>query len=98
MNPDLQMFIVKKLYLAGVDPLILNKKKKLPSKCVSRNFPEIAEYMKQQGIDDNHLMRIIFLIKYKPYINLFIYLNLYLTIRGKKSTKETRTTEANQTT
>ena len=59
-NPDLQMFIVKKLYEAGVDPLIRNKKKKLPSKCVSRKFPEIAGYMKQQGKENSNSMQSIF--------------------------------------
>ena len=62
INPDLQMFIVKKLYVAGVNPFIMNKKKKLPSKCVSRKFQEIAEYMKQQGRDNNYSLRIIFVI------------------------------------
>lgn len=42
-NRDFQMFVVQKLLQSGVNPLILNKKKKLASKCVPKLFPQLTE-------------------------------------------------------
>lgn len=42
-NREFQMFVVNILLQAGVNPLILNKKKKLASKCVPKSFPQLSE-------------------------------------------------------
>lgn len=42
-NRDFQMFVVQKLLQTGVNPLILNKKKKVASKCVPKSFPQLTE-------------------------------------------------------
>ncbi|XP_065937230.1 TPR and ankyrin repeat-containing protein 1 isoform X2 [Magallana gigas] len=45
-NQEFQMLVVDTLLQKGVNPLILNKKRKLASRCVSNSFQRLSEHIK----------------------------------------------------
>lgn len=48
-NQEFQMLVVDTLLQKGVNPLILNKKRKLASRCVSNSFQRLSEHIKTFG-------------------------------------------------
>jgi hypothetical protein len=49
INNDLQVFVLQELLKAGVNPLLLNKKKKRASKCAPKALPHLGKLLMEHG-------------------------------------------------